>query len=109
MGKLTGYSMGLIALLGGATRDAGAATLSEMRMINASQKPGMVDPETIELSFPYARGLEEIFLTGMKGSTVSYGEYSTYRVTSATDFQILPGLDSPDAPVMYCTVRSGTR
>lgn len=42
MGKLTGYSMGLIALLGGATRDAGAATLTEMRMINASQKPGMV-------------------------------------------------------------------
>lgn len=180
MGKLTGYSMGLIALLGGAARDAGAVTLSEMRMINASQKPGMVaickrtteipqkgeppvridslltgvvlqndgdrlvfdvtytqrnaaqqgpfrtekyrltteleatrqkmmiDPETIQLSLPYARGLEETFLTGMKASTVSYGDYSSYRVISATDYQILPGPDSPDAPVTHCTVRPGT-
>lgn len=42
MSKLTGYMMCLTALLGVTARDAGAATLSEMRMINASQKPGMV-------------------------------------------------------------------
>ncbi|BCU50868.1 Uncharacterised protein [Citrobacter amalonaticus] len=180
MSKLTGYSMGLIALLAGATRDAGAATLSEMRMINASQKPGMVvtcnrtseipqkggapvrietlltgvvlqndgdslafdvtftqrhseqtdpfrtekyrltteleatrqkltvDPETIELSLPNARGLEETFLAGMKARSVSYDDYSRYRVLSATDYQILPGPDSPDAPVMHCTVRSAS-
>lgn len=178
MSKLTGYMMGLTALLGMTTRDAGAATLSEMRMINASQKPGMtvacrelmeiqikgqaepvrveslltgvilqnegdrmvfdvtyiqknvgweapfrtetyrltttlegtrqklaVDPETIRLSLPYARNREEYFLGLLKASTVSYDNYSTYRVTSATDYQILPGPLSPDAPVMHCSVR----
>jgi len=180
MSKLTGYMMCLTALLGVTARDAGAATLSEMRMINASQKPGIVvtcnrttkipqngeppvridslltgvvlqndgdrlvfdvtftqrypaqpgpfrtekyrltteleatrqkmviDPETIELSLPYARGLEETFLTGMKASTVSYDDYSTYRVISATDYQILPGPEFPDAPVMHCTIRTAS-
>lgn len=42
MCKLTGFIMGLTILLGVTARDAGAATLSEMRMVNASQKPGMV-------------------------------------------------------------------
>jgi hypothetical protein len=40
MCKLTGFIMGLTILLGVTARDAGAATLSEMRMVNASQKPG---------------------------------------------------------------------
>ncbi|WP_458795751.1 hypothetical protein, partial [Enterobacter hormaechei] len=42
MCKLTGFIMGLTILLGVTARDAGAATLSEMRMVNASQKPWMV-------------------------------------------------------------------
>lgn len=180
MSKLTGYMIGLTALLGVTARDAGAATLSEMRKINVSQKPGMVvicsrtseipqkgespvriesllrgvvlqndgdrmvfdvtytqrnaeetvpfrtekyrltteleatrqkmaiDPETIELSLPRARGLEETFLDGMKARPVSYDDYSTYRVTSGTDYQILPGPESPDAPVMYCTVHTAS-
>lgn len=181
MSKLTGYMIGLTALLGVTTRDAGAATLSEMRMINASQKPGMtvacreleeirikgqaepvrveslltgvvlknegdrmvfdvtytqknvgweapfrtetyrlittlegtrqklaVDPATIRLSLPYARNREEYFLGLLKASTVSYEDYSIYRVTSATDYQILPRPASPDAPVMHCTVHSAS-
>ncbi|MCK7310525.1 hypothetical protein [Enterobacter quasiroggenkampii] len=42
MSKLTGLIMGLTTLLGVTARYAGAAMLSEMRMVNASQKPGMV-------------------------------------------------------------------
>lgn len=175
MCKLTGFIMGLTILLGVTARDAGAATLSEMRMVNASQKPGMViicsrtseipqkgespvriesllrgvvlqndgdrmmfdvtytqrnaeesipfrtekyrltteleatrqkmaiDPETIELSLPRARGLEETFLAGMKASPVSFEDYTNYRVKSATEYLILPGPASPDAPVMHCT------
>ena len=181
MSKLTGYMMGLTALLGVATRDAGAATLSEMRMINASQKPGMtvacrelteirikglaepvrveslltgvvlqnegdrmvfdvtytqknigweapfrtetyrltttledtrqklaVDPATIRLSLTYARNREEYFLGLLKASPVSYDDYSTYRVKSADDYQILTGPASPDAPMMHCTVRTSS-
>ncbi|TCZ38601.1 hypothetical protein [Enterobacter hormaechei] len=176
MCKLTGFIMGLTILLGVTARDAGAATLSEMRMVNASQKPGMViicsrtseipqkgespvriesllrgvvlqndgdrmmfdvtytqrnaeesipfrtekyrltteleatrqkmaiDPETIELSLPRARGLEETFLAGMKASSVSFEDYTNYRVKSATEYLILPGPASPDAPVMHCTL-----
>lgn len=55
MSKLTGYMIGLTALQGVTTRDAGAATLSEMRMINARQKPGM----TVA-----CRELEEIWIKG---------------------------------------------
>lgn len=66
----------------------------------------VTDPEKIELSLPYARGLEEIFLSGMKASTVSDGEYSTYRVISTIYYQTLPDPGSPDAPVMRCTVRA---
>ena len=177
MNKMTGYATGLVTLLAGTLPDAGAATLSEMRMLNASQQSGMVvvcngstdipqkggapvridrlltgvvlqndgdhmgfyvtytqryvkqpgpfmttkykltteleatrqkmvvDPETIELSLPYARSLEESLLAKIKASPVAYDEYSIYRVTSATDYQIMPGPESPDAPVMHCTVR----
>lgn len=177
MNKMTSYATGLVTLLAGTVLDAEAATLSEMRMINASQQPGVVvicnqtseipqkgeapvridslltgvvlqndgdrmvfdvtytqrnakqpgpfmtakfqltteleatrqkmvvDPETLELSLPYARSLEETLLAQRKASPVSYDEYSTYRVTSATDYQIMPGPESPDAPVMHCTVR----
>lgn len=176
--KGSARGLGIMVVLASMTCGASSATLSEMRMINASQKPGMVvtcnrtteipqkgespvrieslltgvvlqndgdrlvfdvtytqryaeqpgpfrtekyrltteleatrqkmvvDPETIELSLPYARGLEETFLAGMKASPVSYDDYSTYRVLSATDYQILPGPDSPEAPVMHCMVRS---
>lgn len=181
MSKLTGYMIGLTALLGVTTRDAGAATLSEMRMINASQKPGMtvacreleeirikgqaepvrveslltgvvlqnegdrmvfdvtyteknvgweapfrtetyrlittlegtrqklaVDPAIIRLSLPYARNREEYYLGLLKASAVSYDDYSTYRVMSATDYQILPDPASPDAPVMHCKVHTAS-
>lgn len=61
-----------------------------------------IDPETIELSLPRARGLEETFLEGMKDNPVSYEDYTNYRVKSANDYLILPGPASPDAPVMHC-------
>ena len=181
MKNMTDYAMCLVALLSVAPQRAVAATLSEMRMINASQKPGMtvacselteirikgqkepvrieslltgvvlqnegdriafdvtyiqknvgwqapfrtetyrltttleetrqklaVDPATIRISLPYARDREEYYLGLLKANTVSYDDYSTYRVTSATDYQILPGPASPDAPVMHCKVRTAS-
>lgn len=67
--------------------------------LEATRQKMAIDPETIELSLPRARGLEETFLDGIKARPVSYDDYSTYRVTSATDYQIPPGPESPDAPV----------
>lgn len=72
--------------------------------LEATRQKMAIDPETIELSLPRARGLEETFLAGTKASPVSFEDYTNYRVKSATEYLILPGPASPDAPVMHCTL-----
>lgn len=178
MKKMIGYAMGMVTLLAGTPQNTGAATLSEMRRLNASQQPGMmvvctrttdipqkdeapvriesflkgvvlqndgdrmvfdvtytqhyakqpgpfrtekyqltteleatrqkmvIDPDTIELSLPYARDREAYFLGLLKAHAVSYDEYRTYQVSSATEYQILPDPGSTDTAVMNCSVHS---
>lgn len=63
--------------------------------LEATRQKMVIYHETIELSLPYAHNREEYFLDLLKASTVSYDDYSTYRVTSATNYQILPSRTSP--------------
>ncbi|HCM1865994.1 TPA: hypothetical protein N3A31_004010 [Salmonella enterica subsp. houtenae serovar 43:z4,z32:-] len=76
--------------------------------LEATRQKLAVYPETLSISLPYARDREAYFLGLLKASTVSYDDYSTYRVMSATDYQILPGPASPDAPVMHCKVHTAS-
>ncbi|KEY58872.1 hypothetical protein [Serratia sp. DD3] len=68
-----------------------------------------IDPQTIELSFPHARSLEEKMLAMMKEQPVFWEDYSVYRITTLLDYQILPRPEKPDEAVTYCTNRAASQ
>ncbi|WP_300002268.1 hypothetical protein [uncultured Cedecea sp.] len=75
-------------------------TLEKTRLRNE------VDPQTITLSLPYARAYEAELLAILKDSTVSWDDYSLFRITTMPDYEVLPGPDTPGDNVMSCTLRA---